>query len=88
MEQVAYSIEQQLHTFLLATFPLARKAHTDRDSRLIERGILDSLGIVDVVGFIEATFDIHIDDEDLVAEHFQTIAAISHFVRDKQRQGR
>ena len=88
MEQVTDSIEQQIDAFLLATFPLARKSGIDRDSPLIERGILDSLGILDVVAFIESTFGITIDDEDLVPQNFQKLSAMSEFVRNKQRKHR
>jgi acyl carrier protein len=88
MEQVTDSIERQLDTFLHTRFPLARKSGIDRDTHLLERGILDSLGILDVVAFIESTFDLVIDDEELVPQNFQTLSAMSEFVRNKQLEHR
>ena len=54
MEQMTMqSIEERVHTFLLEKFPLARKAGLDKNTPLLEKGILDSLGILYVVIFLE-----------------------------------
>ena len=53
------------------------------DYRLIERGVIDSLGIHQLVTFLESTYDIEIDDEDLVPENFETLAAIVGMVDRK-----
>ncbi len=77
------SIEQKIHAFLLEKFPLARKAGIEKDTPLIERGILDSLGILDVVSFLEAEFSILISDEELMPENFQSLGTLCAFVLNK-----
>ena len=77
------SIEQRIQTFLLEKFPLARKAGIGKDTALLEKGILDSLGILDVVSFLEAEFSLVISDEELVPENFQTLGLLSEFVAKK-----
>jgi acyl carrier protein len=77
------SIEQRIQTFLLEKFPLARKAGIEKDTALLEKGVLDSLGILDVVSFLEREFSILISDEDLVPENFQSLSTISAFVQNK-----
>ncbi len=47
---------------------------------LIEEGILDSLGIFEIVGWIEETYNLDIQAEDVVIEHFRTITDISGFI--------
>ncbi|MGD2101047.1 MAG: acyl carrier protein [Acidimicrobiia bacterium] len=54
------------------------------DLPLLEREILDSMGILQVVTYLEGEFGIEIDDEDLVAENFATIDAIAGLVESKQ----
>jgi acyl carrier protein len=44
---------------------------------LLEEGVLDSLGIMALVEYLEAAFDIVIDEDDIVAERFETIASIA-----------
>jgi len=50
------------------------------DLALIESGILDSLGLQQLVGFLERQFDIELDDDHLVPENFATIGAIAQLV--------
>jgi len=51
---------------------------------LIESGIIDSLGIMKLIGFLEDKVSIQITDEELTPENFSTIAAIASLVRKKQ----
>ncbi len=50
------------------------------DTRLIQDGIVDSVGILQLVGFVEKTFDISLRPDDLVLKNFETIAAIRALV--------
>jgi acyl carrier protein len=54
------------------------------DFRLLERGVLDSVGIFMMLEFLESEFGVEIDEEELVAEHFESIAKISQLVESKQ----
>ena len=55
----------------------------DENSPLLA-GILDSLGILHLVAFLEDEYSIVLDENDLVAGHFRTPADIAQFVREKQ----
>jgi acyl carrier protein len=84
MTQASTSVvEQKIHAFLVDKFPLARKAGVDTNTPLLENGILDSLGILDIVSYIEGEFDITFGDDELVPENFQSLAALSAFVVEK-----
>ena len=88
MQSIATSaVEQRIHKFLLERFPLARKMKLERDTALLEKGILDSLGILDVVSFLESEFSITINDEELVPENFQNLDTLSSFVGNKREKG-
>ena len=47
---------------------------------LIESGVIDSLGIMALLGFLEENFAIQISGEDLVPDNFSSISTISEFV--------
>lgn len=78
------TIGQTICSFLLDKFPLARKAGIKENTPLLESGILDSLGILDVVSFLESEFSITISDEELVPENFQSLDTLSSFVLAKR----
>ena len=76
-------IQHRIHAFLLEKFPLARKAGVGKDTALLEGGILDSLGILDVVSFLETEFSMVVSDEELLPANFQTLGNLSAFVLRK-----
>ena len=50
------------------------------DFALIENGVLDSLGLQQLVSFLEREFDVELDDDDLVPENFESINSIAKLV--------
>ena len=55
-----------------------------RGDDLIESGIIDSLGILKLLAFLESRFSIHIADEELVPENFESIESIESFISRKK----
>ena len=56
------------------------------DDNIIVKGILDSLGIIKVINFLEDRFRLVIRDEDVIPDNFETIEALSSFVARSLRQ--
>ena len=54
------------------------------DHPLLDRGILDSLGLFHLVAFLEDEFDVVIEDEELVPQHFGTIHDIAMLMAAKR----
>jgi acyl carrier protein len=50
------------------------------DEDLLSGGILNSLGILQLVAFIEERFNILVPDEDVVFENFQSVSALSSYL--------
>jgi acyl carrier protein len=46
-------------------------------------GVMDSLGLMQLVAFIEEEYDVEIDDADMTAEHFRTVGDIEALVNQK-----
>jgi acyl carrier protein len=55
------------------------------DSPLLEQGIIDSLAIFMLIGFIDEHYGVHIDSEDVSIENFETINAIERLVAGARR---
>jgi acyl carrier protein len=54
------------------------------DTSLLETGILDSLGLLKLVVFLEERFGIAMGDTDLLPENFASVNAICAYVRARQ----
>ena len=76
-------VRSKIKKFIFLKFPLAERQHLKDGDPLLESGILDSLGVLDLVQFAEQEFSIHITDEELTPENFKNIDCIANFVRSK-----
>lgn len=74
---------KQIHDFLVTEFPSERSTYAPDDNLLAE-GVIDSMGLLRLVTFIETTFDIETTDEDLVPENFMSLEKIRDFVERKR----
>lgn len=77
-------IQSRIRFFILQKFATARKRVLKDCDPLLESGIIDSLGVLDVVGFLEETFMIKIEDEELIPDNFGSIQLLTSFVQRKQ----
>ena len=50
------------------------------DDDLLGSGLLDSMGVMRLVGFVEETFDLKVPPEDIVIENFMDVEAITKYV--------
>lgn len=69
--------------FVLKSFPRARTKEVKNSDSLLESGLIDSLGVLDVVAFIEREYSTIVEEEELSPENFQTIDRIAAFIRSK-----
>lgn len=72
-------VETELLEFVRRRFATATRAPTV-DTLLFREGIVDSIGVLELVQFIETQFEINIPHEELVLENFQSVAAMCDFV--------
>lgn len=72
--------------WLRQAFPLAGQRDVQVDDSLLESGIIDSLGTLEVVQFLEDEFGVVVSDDEMVADHFESIRSIAALV-DARRAG-
>jgi acyl carrier protein len=79
------STAESIEGFLVEELAAAEAgAGIDHDEDLLAAELIDSLGIQELVKFLERSYGIQVQDDDLVAENFQTINAIAGFVEAKR----
>jgi len=78
------TILEELDKFVLVEFSgdFSKKS-LEPDEDLLEQGIIDSLGIMKLILFIEETFSIKVLDEEIVPENFQCLNSMVKFVEQK-----
>ena len=78
------TVEQEVRTFLSENFSLSHITRLPGDQSLTERGFIDSVGIVEVLTFLETRYEIEISDEETVPENIDTIDSIVRFIGTKR----
>ncbi len=79
-------VNHLLRQFIIRQFSQARTRALADEDPLLESGIVDSLGVLDLVRFIETEFKVSVADEDLVPEYFNSIGRITAYVHNKQKE--
>jgi acyl carrier protein len=59
----------------------------DSDFDLLTGGVVDSLGLLQVVAWLETEFDVAVDDSELGPESFRTVDAIKEYVEKAKAGG-
>lgn len=82
MEQ---EIRQNIRSFIIENFLFGEpnSGLNDTDS-FLERGVIDSTGVLELVSFIEETYNIQVEDDELVPENLDSLANVSQYVVLKQ----
>ncbi len=77
-------MEQQIRKYLLGTpAAAALSALTDHDS-LLAAGVVDSVTMIDLIAHLERTYQIHVSEDDMIPENFDSVAAIARYVNGKR----
>lgn len=79
--QTATPAKEQLREFLAEASGIPG---IDDNTELFSTGIVNSLFAIQLVMYIEKTFNVEINMEDLDFNNFSSIAAISNFIESKQ----
>jgi acyl carrier protein len=77
------NVADRIRMFIKEEVVLDASSSLEDDAPLLE-GVLDSLALMQLVAFLEEEFDTEIDDTDVTAENFKTIAHIERLV-ERQR---
>ncbi|MFC2061060.1 acyl carrier protein [Elusimicrobiota bacterium] len=81
-------VKRTIKEFIISSFLTGSDPEilSDDDS-FLEKGIVDSTGILELVGFIEETFKVRFEDDELAPDNLDSINNIEGFVSRKQNNG-
>jgi acyl carrier protein len=78
------TVKDDIRRYIVANGSYQGAEHELTDEReLITEEILDSLGLYQLVSYLEEHFGVEVDDEELVYENFATVADIAQLVATK-----
>jgi len=79
-------VKRRLKIFITDKFLLGDDPKTlNDDDSFLERGIIDSTGVLELVSFIEDTFNIKVEDEELVPDNLDSLDKLISYIKKKTR---
>ncbi len=78
------AVRTRLREFVAKNFYLADPTSFDDKTSFLDRGIIDSTGVLELVTFVEDEYAIAVADDDMVPANFDSIDALSAFVGRKR----
>lgn len=78
------STVESVRGFITKNFYVADPGSLGDDDSLLDKGIVDSTGVLEVIGFLESDFGVSVDDAEILPENLDSIARIAAFVERKK----
>ena len=83
-KEIAMDYKNALMQYVQNEFVRKRGGNIKEDEDLLSSGLIDSLGILKLVSFMEEEFAMEIPSEDVVYENFHSIESISRYLMDRK----
>jgi len=77
-------VKTTLRQFIIDNFLFGDDSGLADDTSFLEEGIIDSTGMLELITFLEETFSIQLDDEELIPENLDSINNLVSFLSKKQ----
>jgi acyl carrier protein len=79
-------LKKQVRDFVTSNFYVADSGSLEDRTSLLDQGIIDSTGVLEVIMFIESTFGVTVEDSEMLPENLDSIERIAAFVARKTSQ--
>ena len=78
-------MEKKIRSYILSNYLFTDdESALSIDDSLLDRGIIDSTGILEVIFFLEEEFGVKVDDDEMIPENLDSVANLVSFVQRKQ----
>ena len=78
-------VGEEIINFLVERKFIKTANELNNEDSLLEKGVIDSAGMLELVSFIEAEYSIKIDEDELMPENFDSLKAIQDFITRKTK---
>jgi len=76
-------IESEIYKFVVDNFMFGQAAGLACDESLLQRGVIDSTGVLELVSFLQENFNITVEDNEIIPANLETINGIVAYVNKK-----
>ena len=79
------SIEQTIRNYILENYLFTDDQSTlQNDESFLDKGIIDSTGILEVISFLESDFGVKVEDREMIPDNLDSVNNLVKYVTAKQ----
>ena len=78
------AIQKEIREYVFENFIVDDDEVFSDDESFLETGLIDSTGILELITFVEETYDIEIADEEMIPDNLDGIAKVARFVASEK----
>ncbi|HET6491476.1 MAG TPA: acyl carrier protein [Burkholderiales bacterium] len=76
-------MKQELRKFVIDNYLFGRDLDFSDDDSFLEKGIIDSTGVLELVSHLETSYGIEVNDDELLPENLDSINQVARFLNGK-----
>jgi acyl carrier protein len=80
---MAMSVENKIRGYIAENFLFGDTAELGADESFLDKGIIDSTGILEIVMYLEEEFGVKVADNEMLPENLDSIGNIVRFIESK-----
>lgn len=78
-------MKDQIRSFIAENFLFSNNGFDlDDDESFLEAGVVDSLGVLELVTFVEEKFDVPVSDDEIVPANFDSVNNLAAYIESKR----
>ncbi len=83
----AVNYRDEVKRFIVDNFLFGDSEGFDENASFLESGVIDSTGILELITFLEETYRIRVEDEELIPENLGSLDAVTQYLKRKLNGG-
>lgn len=76
----ADAVRKEMRSYIVENFLFGDEGQLADDQSLLEYGLIDSTGILELVAFLEEHFGVHVPDEEMIPDNLDSIERLVRYV--------
>ena len=76
-------IDEQLRSFIYSNFLLGQDFVLSGSDSFLEKGVIDSMGVLELIAFLQETFGITVEDEELTPDNLDSFNNLAVYIAHK-----
>jgi acyl carrier protein len=76
-------IEDRIRQFIVHNLYFAENNAMADDDSFLETGVIDSMGAMELVAFVQSEFGVPVAPTEVVVENFDSVRKLANFIRQK-----